>query len=63
MDTDDVNLEEDFDDGSDDGEPDFEYMNDSIAVPSQTADSRKFLPFALCGNLLLLLLHVLLLLL
>lgn len=40
MDTDDIHLEEDFDDGSEDGEPDFEYMNDSI-VPSQTPDSRK----------------------
>lgn len=41
MDTDDANLEEDFDDGSDDGgEPDYDYLNDS-AAPLQSTASRK----------------------
>lgn len=41
MDTDDVNLEEDFDDGSDDGEPDYDYLNDSVVSSGQTAASPR----------------------
>lgn len=43
MDTDDVNLEEDFDDGSDEGEPDYEYLNESSATSTavQQTASRK----------------------
>lgn len=44
MDTDEVNLEEDFDDGSDEGEPDYEYLNESAAaaIAQPTTASRKF---------------------
>lgn len=43
MDTDEVNLEEDFDDGSDEGEPDYEYLNESAAaaIAQPTTASRK----------------------